>query len=210
MQKRRIISASQLTKVNEEGLHSALCYCSAELMEATEPVIYVTSIWGTENIDSTSVQIKVLSDYVNADIKTANDYAVLELKQSVALLEKKVSDAFCSRIPRSIPEYNQNLVKTGMVLTAIDDEGHCAMVYPFVDNVTKVNGKGSVMKEVVIDASDILLYGEEANVDALIKTLRATCKNQSELISVMSKTIKELNQRLARVEKALVNFTTNQ
>jgi hypothetical protein len=199
----------QLTPISST-VFACLIVASREMIEKPELQVSVISTDGQETVETNSISVTI--DAVSIQDKTtdANTIALRDLRYQIALLDKRINEAFGKRIPKQIPEFDSSTIQKGMVLTAIDNNGTVAFVHPFIDNVTTINGKRSIMKEILLDSSDIEVKDETFTVDTAIKQLLTSVTEQSELISDLSSALTSINERVTVLEEALVNFINSQ
>lgn len=195
----------QLTPVSST-IFACLVIVSREMIEKGSLQLSVVSSNGLESVETNSIVATIDVPSIQNKTTDANTIALREIRYQIALLDKKIDTAFGKRIPKQLPDFDLSAVQRGMVLTAIDDDGHLAFSHPFIDNITTVNGKRSIMKEVVIDSADIAVKEETFTMDDAIKQLLASASEQATLITQMSSALTGLNNRISVLEEALINF----
>lgn len=138
-------------------------------------------------IDKTSLQMSTIN-------KSSKDIQIAELTKDIAELKKLIKTTLSGLVIKTLPEFDKKLLRKGMVLTCINDSGAVAFSQPFSDNITSINGKRAINKELEINARDI-------NMD--------TGKSINNAIVSLTKAVEELSKNLANVSAIVSAHTTD-
>jgi hypothetical protein len=145
---------------------------------------------------------------IKNNIKKSNSNEIRDIKINISKLTKRLEDVI-SKAPSftvtSATPINTKYVKPGMIPVAIDETGRCIFQYPFIDHVTEINGQKTVNNAILITAKDIPI--EQTDVATAIKAHTDAIKELNNLMQTISSELKSTKNKVADIEKALLQHT---
>ena len=175
------------------------------LNNATFAIVAIDS-----NTNKTSNKIPITFD-VNKISKTvkvtsSNDIKEMQIKLSQLenTLNKIANNNFTFKYT-NVPTQGLDYIKPGMIPVSIDNKGNCMFQYPFTNIITEINGQKTVNSAIILTAKDIPI--EQTDVESAIKTQTTAIKELNNFITILSKELKSIKNKVAAVEKALLQHT---
>lgn len=206
----KLIEIYQLNSIGDGVFCTAVPYCKEmDDISSTYSACVVMS-HGGESAESNAIDVLFNREKILCEKTESTMLEIISIKKQLADLSRQIELGFSSRVPRAIPDFDKQMCRKGMVLTAISDEGHVAFVYPFADVLNEINGKHPVMRKLELTAADIKLDGETSTVDAILKAVRQNQIDESKMLKDISDTLSKLTTKVAKLEATLVDFTNNQ
>lgn len=145
---------------------------------------------------------------ISKTIKLSTSKDIKDIKVSIAQLTKRLEDVINkapSFVVTSATPINTNYVKPGMIPVTIDETGRCIFQYPFIDHVTEINGQKTVNNAIILTAKDIPI--EQTDVATAIKAHTDAIKELNNLMKTVSSELKSTKNKVADIEKALLQHT---
>lgn len=204
------------------GVTKTLCFIKennlykARLVITEEDLPYINSnctfylimVDGNTQKTSNVVDIKFDVAKIKKTIKLSASNDIKDIKVNLAQLTKRLEDVI-SKAPSfmvtSATPINTAYVKPGMIPVAIDETGRCIFQYPFIDHVTEINGQKTVNNAILLTAKDIPI--EQTDVDSAIKAHTDAIKELNNLMKTISSELKSTKNKVADIEKALLQHT---
>ena len=132
---------------------------------------------------------------INLDIKVRASKDLEELEKKVYILEQRLSSLTKTGVVPNINIQNKEMIKPGMTLVSLDEQGNFAAAYPFVDIISEVNGQRAIDGVVIIDASMIKYNTDRTIADQFNKVAEAI-KKTNEAIQLLSSDLKVINTKI--------------
>lgn len=145
---------------------------------------------------------------IKKSVAISKSNEIRDIKIELAKLSNRVNNILVKKptveIHPIIPE-NNGTIKPGMIPITIDSKGRCIFQYPFLDVITEINGQKTVNSAIILTAKDIPI--EQTDVESAIKAQTTAIKELNNFITTLSKELKSIKNKVAEVEKALLQHT---
>lgn len=195
--------------INEGALYKA------RLVITEEDIPYINNctfhlVLIDNNTSKNSNSEKIIFDVakVKRTVKLSMSKDIRDIKASLTQLEKRIntvaSNAPSFLVTPSTP-INTEYVQPGMIPVAIDSTGRCIFQYPFIDQVTEINGQKTVNNAIILTAKDIPV--EQTDVAAALKAHTEAIKELLGFMTTVSNELKGTQNKVAELEKALLLHT---
>ena len=186
----------QFDKTKEENLFKGRLTLDASLTEyLTYASFKLSLIHNTYSEFTNEVDLKFDKKSILKEIKKNQSSEIVKLSIELKKLESTLNTLCKGHILTNINIVNKELVKKGMIPTAIDDQGNFALCYPFGNMVTEINGRTPVNGIVIIDSS-MLKYKEKVSVEAYLENLTNALDKTYESLKQLSDKFKSLSKKV--------------
>ena len=195
--------------VKENNLYKArLVITEEDLMYLSNATFHLVLIDSNTSKTTEKVPITFETNKIRKSVAISKSNEIKDVKIELAKLSRKV-DEILSRAPIVVSDIeikeNPDVIKPGMVPITIDSKGRCIFQYPFLDVITEINGQKTINSAIILTAKDIPI--EQTDVESAIKTQTAAIKELNSFITILSKELKSIKNKVAAVEKALLQHT---
>ena len=195
--------------VKENNIYKArLVITEEDLMYLSNATFHLVLIDSNTSKTTEKVPITFETNKIRKSVAISKSNEVKDVKIELAKLSRKV-DEILSKAPIVVSDIeikeNPDVIKPGMVPITIDSKGRCIFQYPFLDVITEINGQKTVNSAIILTAKDIPI--EQTDVESAIKTQTAAIKELNSFITILSKELKSIKNKVAAVEKALLQHT---
>ena len=202
-------STKTITFIKDSSIYKArLLLTEEDLPYLNNCTFHLILIDGNTSKVSNTESLKFDIAKIKKTIKLAVSNDIKDIKVSVAQLTKRLEDVINkapSFVVTSATPINTNYVKPGMIPVAIDETGRCIFQHPFIDHVTEINGQKTVNNAIILTAKDIPI--EQTDVATAIKAHTDAIKELNNLMKTVSSELKSTKNKVADIEKALLQHT---
>ena len=162
------------------------------LQDATFKILSVSSNFTKE---SNLVYFNFDIPKIKFTIKQSVSKEVSEMKVDLAKIKSKLEALSLGKLVPNVNITNKDYIQPGMVLVAIDN-GNFMAAYPFINNITEVNGQQAI--DGVVDiTSSMIKYNTERTVEEQLKVVGDAVVAQNTSIKTLAAELKVLSERLA-------------
>lgn len=144
---------------------------------------------------SNIVELKFDLSKIKLAIASSISNELEELYTKINKLTDQLNYYIQGNILNNVTIKNQNYIKKGMVLTALDDKGNFVAEYPFNNLVSEINGQTAINGLVTLDAS-MIQYNSDKTVHSIISTLIATVEALNEFIKTLASNLSAVQHSL--------------
>lgn len=161
-----------------------------------------------ETISTNKIPLILDTKKIKLDIRQVYNNEIIQINDRLTQLEQKLKAYTSGFIKPNLPEFKLDCVKTGMVLTAIDDNGNLAMRYPFNDVITEINGKKSVSRKIKLTSSDIPMedQADSQSLFQVVTSLQNSVNQLNTFINGVTDILTTLNSDLTQLRLDFEEF----
>ena len=156
----------------------------------------------TGTMESNLIQLNFDLEKINFSINSSTSQDYVAIIKNIAALEKTVNSLALGHIIDNIKINNQDYIKKGMILQAIDDNGNFVAVYPFIDIVKEVNGQKAINNSIILDAS-MIQYNQKKTIAEAIVDLTDAIRALNDELNTHSNAIKRLQDDVTELSETL-------
>ena len=195
--------------IKENNIYKArLVITEEDLMYLNNATFHLVLIDSNTSKTTEKVPITFETNKIRKSVAISKSNEIKDVKIELAKLSRKV-DEVLSKAPIVVSDIeikeNPDVIKPGMVPITIDSKGRCIFQYPFLDVITEINGQKTVNSAIILTAKDIPI--EQTDVESAIKAQTTAIKELNSFITILSKELKSIKNKVAAVEKALLQHT---
>ena len=195
--------------IKENNIYKArLVITEEDLMYLNNATFHLVLIDSNTSKTTEKVPITFETNKIRKSVAISKSNEIKDVKIELAKLSRKV-DEILSKAPIVVSDMeikeNPDVIKPGMVPITIDSKGKCIFQYPFLDVITEINGQKTVNSAIILTAKDIPI--EQTDVESAIKAQTTAIKELNSFITILSKELKSIKNKVAAVEKALLQHT---
>lgn len=182
--------------VNYLGQGKSKSYFSLpeSILLTTEVKVNIGVFNGEEFVYGEPSALRVNQKKISSKIRNKDE--IKSLAHRIAEFERQLLIHTKQLVQPELPPLNKDIVKKGMVLTIIDDDGRSAFMFPFYDIIKEVNGIKAENQRLLLRAEDIPIGS--TNLDATMKKFLAwqeeSTKNYNKLIETLSTLIGDFSK----------------
>jgi len=156
----------------------------------------------TGTMETNLVKLNFDLEKINFSLNTHISQEYVSIIKNIAALEKAVNSLSLGHVIDNIKINNQEYIKKGMILQAIDDNGNFVAVYPFIDIVKEVNGQKAVNNSINLDAS-MIQYNQKKTIADVIVDITDAIRALNDTLVAQSNAIKDLRNDVSELSETL-------
>jgi hypothetical protein len=193
---------------NENDKISRVVTSEKEFKQLSNVKLQLILISGSMNESSNIEQLKFNKELVKTDIRKHFFTEYEEIKKELIALQEEIKTLSEGKIISKLNLINKNAIRKGMIPVAIDDNGNFAALYPFANNITKINGQCAANGVVVIDSS-MIQYKTGKSIETALDDNADAARALANAVRELSNVITTLNSRVDELDIRLTQHINN-